>query len=719
MDIRVIPATVLTCTVLTCSVLTTDPAAAQTAPPSPAPAEAPPTQVVVTAKAPAVVHKIDRSVYDLTNNLQAQTGSVSDVLTTLPAVTVDPAGNISVRGASVQVMVDGKPSAALRGANLAAALQSMPANTVARIEVITNPGPEFRSDAATIINIITRKARGAAPAGSLTVNAGPQARYNASAAGSFGIGTWRFNAMAMLRQDRRFDLFDSERVTFDSDGAIAAATREHRPTRVPYGVVSVNGDATYNATDNDAVTVAANIDLRRRPRRYRDGLMLMDATGAIVGDSITVNSARQYYNDLSLTGTYTHKGRRDGESLTVRASHEEDDSLRDSRNATTFILPLAALSHDRQSRTEREVTDDLSADYVLPFAQDTQFKTGFDIEIDRDQAYNLASTFDDTTQDEIVDTDLTRHFSIDHTLAAGYIDYQHPLGRWRLEGGLRVEHMLTRLYETRQSAVITTSDLQWSPSLHISRDLSTRSTVIFSYSHRIDRPSSGQLNPLPNAVIAQTLAVGNPYLQPGQTGSFEAGYVYTTKPVTLSATLYARQLNHQVTQYSFYPHPGDTILVSTYENAGRGASQGLDLSLDLQPSARWGFSLSSNIMHITQSAPAGGAIVTQSLLTQQSKVSVTYAPNTNDSLQVQAQVFGNALAAQGTSSGYDVLALAWRHKFTPRLRLIVTVNDLLDSVRFKSLTATAQFLERTKMTVPGRIVYIGLDYKLGALRAGS
>ena len=86
-----------------------------------------PTQVTITAKAPAVVHKADRTVYDLSQNPQATTATVGDILDTLPSVAVDPAGNVNVRGTAAQILIDGKPSAALRGDNLAGALQTLPA----------------------------------------------------------------------------------------------------------------------------------------------------------------------------------------------------------------------------------------------------------------------------------------------------------------------------------------------------------------------------------------------------------------------------------------------------------------------------------------------------------------------------------------------------------------------------------------------------------------
>ena len=98
----------------------------------------------------------------MANDLQAQTGNIGDALRNIPSVQVDVQGNLSLRGdPSVTILVDGKPSSQFSAANQAQALQSLPANQIDRIEVITNPSAEFRADGSGgIINLITKKAKG-------------------------------------------------------------------------------------------------------------------------------------------------------------------------------------------------------------------------------------------------------------------------------------------------------------------------------------------------------------------------------------------------------------------------------------------------------------------------------------------------------------------------------------------------------------------------------
>lgn len=702
------------------------PAFAQSTAPPPAmpPATTPPagnadvpTTVTVTARAPVVVHKIDRTVYDLRDNPQATTGSVSDVLGTLPSVTVDVNGNVSVRGGSVQVVVDGKPQPSLRGANLAQALQSMPANTIARIEVITNPGPEFRTDAATVINIVTKKTGTRAPTGDLVVNAGSQARYNGTVSGSFGIGKWGFTGSLNLRQDHRANVADVDRITRKADGSVATHMIETDPTYYRNQATNIDLGATYAADDNNSLSLGANAGIRPRAAPNADHIVFVDPlSGSVLDDTTTVSSGPAHYNSRSLTGGYKHKGKRDGETFSLQIRHEEGDFLQDRRFFQTFDVPLAPVNAYHQVITTRQLTDDINGDYVLPLAQDTQFKTGFDVQSLRNTAWNFASTIDDITGAETSSAPAGSHYMIGQRLSAAYVDYQHPLGKWIVEGGLRLENMETRLGYSRLQPFTTHSDLQWSPSLFLSRQLTADSKLKLTYSHRIDRPNDDQLYGLTQQLDAQDIYTGNPNLKPAQTESYEVGYDYTTKPVAFSGTFFLRQTRGTIVDYSYYQHPGDTVLISTVENAGSGSSGGLDLSLDLHPSPKVGLSFNSTLFHTRQTAPVAGADVRHSLSSANSKATLTLNPTAADMIQFQALDFGRSLLADGYGESAPFINLSYSHKLTAKLKLVITDNDLFHMQHYRQRIETPQYRDNSDFRPNGRIFYIGLEYKLGAAK---
>jgi len=673
------------------------------------------TTVVVQGKAPDAIHKIDRSVYDLKNTPQATTGSVSDVLTTLPSVTVDSNGNVSVRGASVQVLIDGKPSAALKGANLATALQSMSANRVARIEVITNPGAEFHTDAATVINIITKPVSGKAPTGTLIVNAGAQARYNATLSGEVGIGKWAFSGSLAQREDQRANYIDVDRITTAPSGALLTHFAEANRIKVRVHVTQLDAGVTYAATERDSLSLNGNITLRNRPRRDGDHITFFDPGGTIIGDTTTFSRGRQYFNIASLAGSWKHKGAHDGELLTVQARHEDDENLRDFRYDEVIRVPTSPDAFYRRQQGAREMIDDLSADYILPLGTDRQFKTGVDLLSDRTDNANLSTTTDNTTHVETVDLALTNRFLIDQALSSAYADYQQPIGKWIIEAGLRVEAMLTRLRPVREAPALEVSNTQWAPSLYLSRPLNDAQKLHFSYSHRIDRPNAGQLNPLDFVIDAQDIQTGDPHLKPGQTESFEAGYDYTTKSVNFSGSVFARSLRDTIIQDNYYRHPGDTVLITSFVNGGKGASDGVDLSLTLRPKGKVSYSLNTDIFTQSQTAPVNGTEFRKSITSHITKATLTWTPTPADNLQLQALLNGPNLAAQGVISGQNVLNLNYSHKISPRLKFVATAQDVLNSVHIDLLIHTDQFRDHTKINIPGEVFYAGFSYKLGAL----
>ena len=676
-----------------------------------------PTTVTVTAKAPVVVHKIDRTAYDLRDNPQATTGSVSDVLGTLPSVSVDINGNVSVRGGSVQVVVDGKPMPALRGANLAQALQAMPANTIARIEVVTNPGPEFRTDAATVINIITKKTGVRAPSGDLVVNIGSEGRYNGTISESFGIGKWGFTGSLNIRSDRRTNVGHVDRITRNADGSVATHMIETNPLRYHNTPTTLDLGATYTADDNNSLTLGANVAIRPREAPNSDHIIFVDPlSGAVVNDTTTFSSGPTHYNSRSLTGGYKHKGKHDGETLSLQIRHEEDNFLEDRRFFQSFAVPVEPVNAYRQKITSRELTDDINGDYVLPLATDTQFKTGFDIEATRNTAWNFSSTINAATGAETSVAPAGSHYMIDQQLSAAYVDYQHPLGKWIVEGGLRVENMETRLGESRLLPFTEHSDLQWSPSLFLSRQLTPDSKFKLTYSHRIDRPNDDQLYGLTQQLDAQDIYTGNPNLKPAQTESYEAGYDYTTKPVTFSGTFFLRQTRGTIVNYTYYQHIGDTVLINSVENAGRGSSGGLDLSVDWHPSTQVGIGFNSTLFHTDQTAPVGGVDVRHSLSSANSKLTLTLNPTTADMIQVQAMDFGRSLMADGYSDSAPFINLSYSHKLTAKLKLVVTDNDAFHMQHYHQVIDTPQYRDNTHFRSEGRMFYVGLDYKIGAVK---
>ena len=138
-------------------------------------------EAVVVEEASSLEMLIDRRVFKVGNDLSAAGGTASELLVNVPSVAVDIDGNVSLRGSSqVQILIDGRPSG-LTGAAQNAFLEQIPASSIDRVEVITNPSAKYDPDGmAGILNIILKKNKLQGFHGQAQATPGTGGNHNAS-----------------------------------------------------------------------------------------------------------------------------------------------------------------------------------------------------------------------------------------------------------------------------------------------------------------------------------------------------------------------------------------------------------------------------------------------------------------------------------------------------------------------------------------------------------
>ena len=114
--------------------------------------------ITVTALRPQIVQKADRMVVGVEGTALAAGSTAFDVLSRSPGVFVDQEGNIQLNGKSgVTVMIDNKLTY-LTARELKVYLESMPAENIKNIEIITNPSARYDAEGSSgILNINLKK----------------------------------------------------------------------------------------------------------------------------------------------------------------------------------------------------------------------------------------------------------------------------------------------------------------------------------------------------------------------------------------------------------------------------------------------------------------------------------------------------------------------------------------------------------------------------------
>src|SRR5690606_31152816 len=123
-------------------------------------------------------------------------GTAEDLLGNVPTLQVDADGSISLRGSTgVRILIDGKESA-MAGSDISKLLQSLPAEAISKVEIMTNPSAKYDAEGQSgIVNIVLKK----------NVRTGLNGTVNAS------IGNYdNYMAGAFLNyRDSKFNYFGS------------------------------------------------------------------------------------------------------------------------------------------------------------------------------------------------------------------------------------------------------------------------------------------------------------------------------------------------------------------------------------------------------------------------------------------------------------------------------------------------------------------------------
>ena len=376
--------------------------AADIAPPGPA--QEVEAIIVNGAKLP-VVTLIDRKVYDITADVQATFGSLSDVLTAIPSVDVDPDGVVSLRGDSnVLILIDGKPSTRLSGSAAGDNLQSIAAKDIERIEIITTPPAQFKADgAAGVINIITRKQHPQGLAGTVQGSIGSGGRAIAGGNASFSAGALTVAATVGFRHDYRARRIASDVHAPDPVSGQLLDSRSVLDERVHRQVPSAEISSEYAMSESRSLSGSLSWGERGGLRTYTQMNTAGTAAGAVTDAARRLSSGHDPERDYDGELAYSQKLGRDGEKLDL-SLHRGTSRQREHYDYTNDALfPPAATYFSSLGMNEDRATSEFAADYALPLSKAQALKLGYAFEQDDFHFGNLAVNVDPSTGVPVVD----------------------------------------------------------------------------------------------------------------------------------------------------------------------------------------------------------------------------------------------------------------------------------------------------------------------------
>jgi outer membrane receptor protein involved in Fe transport len=672
--------------------------------------------VVVTARKLAVETLIDRKVYTVTEDVQATFGTVSDVLSAIPSVDVDPDGNVSLRGDSkVLILIDGKPSAQFAGSAAGDNLQSIPAQDIERIEVMTTPPAQFKADgAAGVINIITRRKRPDGLAGSFQGSLGSGGRSVVGADTSYSSGRLNASVTGGFRHDYRQRLLESDVRAPNAPATQLLDNNSSLSERVRRQVPTVGVKAEYALDDRQSVSGSVRWNKRGGLRTYTQLNDSITPAGVLTSSSRRMSAGHDPETDYDERLGFLRKLARPGEEIDI-SLHRSSSHQREHYDYTNdSFIPTAATYYNNLNLREDHATTEFAVDYALPFSKARALKLGYAFEEDDFRYGNSGSNVDPVTGIQTVDPNVTNDFKFRQQINAGYASYQATIGNWNWLAGLRAELAHTDAQQLTDNVSNSGSYFRIYPSIHVDRSLSDEATLSFGASRRVSRPDPSNLDPYVDHEYTPNLRAGNANLRPQYTQSYEVGYGFEGRGPAYQVTSYYRRNRDSVTDVTQYL--GNGFSLTTKANLPKNDAAGLECTSDGHIVPKLAYSLSANLFYSQIDATALGVRGLTSTTGVNAKLKLDYRPTSADSVQLIVTRSDKRLTPQGYVSAINIVNLGYRRQMKPDLTGIVTVSDVFNGQRFERFESTPTFTGDYLRTVRGRVLYVGLLYSFGSAK---
>lgn len=690
----------------------------------PAAAENPPASadaslgtIVVQGQRLTVETKIDRKIYTVPEDAQSTLGTLSDILSVIPSVDVDPDGLLSLRGdTNVLVLIDGKPATQLQGSKAGDNLQSLSAHDIERIEVLTTPPAQFKAEgAAGVINIITRKhGEKQSASGSLQGSLGDGGRSLVGANAAYGSKKFTASIAGGYRKDYRQRRVESDVTGADPTTRELLFSRDQFSERLRRNVPTLDIAAEYDPNDRQAISGSASWSRRGGLRTYTQLDQGELPSGTVISSTRRLSSGHDPENDYNATLRFSQKLNDAGEALdlsfhrSVSHQHEHYDYVNDS------FVPLDPSFYNNLSFTEDHGVTEADLDYSLPLPRTQSLKIGYAFEKDDYGFDNVGEDLNPATGMETVNPSLTNEFRFHQYIHAVYQSYQASLGAWTVLAGLRTE------WSTSDAQLVTTGETTRTrytepfPSLHIDRMLTEHSTLSFGASRRVTWPDPSFLDPYVDHEFTPNLRAGNADLKPQYTRSFEVGYNYDGHGSSYSLTTYYRRNQDSVTEVTEYL--GNGLSLTTRTNLPRNDAAGLEFLATGHLLPQLSYSLSGNVFYNEIDASALGYAGLKSTTGLNAKAKLDYRPTGRDSAQITFTRTDKRLTPQGSISAIDIVNLGYKRALTPTLSAVATVSDLFSGQRYQRTSITPVLTQVYRRSVEGRVAFVGLTFSFGVVK---
>ena len=669
--------------------------------------------VLVTSKKSLFNNDIEKKIYNVSQDIMSKSGSVSDLLQNVPSVQVDIDGNITLRGSSnVLVMINGKTSP-LMGRNQSTILQSLPANTIDKIEVITNPSAKYRPDGTSgIINIVFKKNKNSGFNGTVNGNLGFAGRHNLGFHLNYNTGNLNIFGGYNLRKDNRRRTDIDNRRQIDSAFNITNYNQNNDGLYYPLShFVSLGADYSLGASNQFGLS--GNYFYNSFTRNDISNNLYTDGSGNITENYNRNRHDNESEKEAEYTIYFEHQFPTDEHKLRFEFTGSYAPEQEDNHFTNVYYYPLLTATFDNTLIKQTEDINQLTIEYSDPLSENTNLETGYEGNFHKNDFDFYSEYFDAAQNKFVINPGQTSHFIYNENIHAVYGILGHSFGSFGLQGGLRIEQSYGKANLITTDSTFNKNYFNVYPTVHISYNLNDLSKILLSYSRRIRRPESDDINPFPEYRDPRNVRAGNPNLLPEYTHSIELGYSYQNDQYSILPSLYYRYRTNGFTRVTNLIN--DTTSLTTEENLSHDQSAGFEFVVSAYAWKIFNVNLNTDIFYDQINASNLGYSNQKSIISWSGNCTVDVNLTGSLLFQFNSNYRSARLTPQGEFRPRFVANIGARQEFMQgRLSLLFTISDLFSSLKREIDINTPQLIETSIGTRDSRIFYFGVSYNFGS-----
>lgn len=695
------------------------------------------SSVEVVAQKPLVKADIDKLEYNIEDDPDSKSSTVIEMLRKVPLVTVDGQDKIKVNGDSnFKVYVNGKPNG-MMSKNPSEVLKSMPANTIKRIEVITNPGPKYDAEGVGgILNIIMM---GQGVEG-YSVTVGAKVR-NTSVGGNV-YGTVKRGKLTMsanynyTHHEELPGYQTDERTATDASDPSASNTWSYGKG-VNRGYFYSGGfEASYEIDTLRLVTASLSVwSNYTKNHSYGDYVASSPLSGDKLYSYKTFGTYKGKWNSIEGSIDYQRSFSVKDRLLTLSYKIESEPAEKEMNTNNDGLWAvddwqsfINSIENQNNNGDENTLEQTFQLDYTTPIGKLHTVEMGAKY-IMRDNKSNTDryTRPTESTADYTYDEDNSSHYRHNNDIIAAYLGYGLKWKKVTGRLGLRYEHTIQDVeYLLGRGDNFRKHFNDLVPSVSFGYKFSDETSVRLGYNLRIYRPSIYYLNPYIEDQDPTNISQGNPQLDNEKKHSFDLGFNNVTSKLTLNLTLRYAFVNNSIEEVSSLvndndivglPNPmGKQVIYTTYMNVGSTRKVGLGgyVSWNLAKNTHLYSNFSCSYRHFSDGAELRN-------YGWQGNVYVGADQSFKHDWRITAQFFTMSpdINLQGRDISYTSYGFQVTKQFMKkRLTLSVSASDFFKKYNsYESRTEGAGFIKKSLMRFSNMRFGFSVSYRFGELKA--